>query len=112
MAKRKKDDSVVAHVSGQANKPLSRPAHALTVAQVASELDATSIDGLSSQEATRRLDEYDRNEFGSDEGVQPLSILIGQIANAMTLVMPPSSGPASAGGRRPSVSYAVPDFLI
>jgi magnesium-transporting ATPase (P-type) len=110
MAKRKKDDSVVAHVSGQANKPLSRPAHALTVAQAASELGAASIDGLSSQEATRRLDEYGRNEFGSDEGVQPLSILIGQIANAMTLVMSPTSGPASAGSRRSSISVQFQTF--
>ncbi|KAJ4189404.1 P-type ATPase [Fusarium solani] len=75
------------HVSGQANKPMSAPAHALTFQQVAEELGANLEDGLTDGEAKNRLEEYGRNEFGAEEGVQPLKIFIGQIANALTLVL-------------------------
>ena len=57
------------HVSGQANQPMSRPAHALTDAQVLEEIETS-------------------NELGDTGGVQPVKILIRQVANAMTLVMP------------------------
>jgi Na+-exporting ATPase len=75
-----------AHVSGQSNTPISAPAHALTYEQVVEELKGDSTDGLSSDEAKRRLEEYGRNEFGDDKGVQPLRIFIAQIANALTFV--------------------------
>lgn len=74
------------HVSGQSNKPLSRPAHALTHQQLAEELKADPLNGLSVDEAQRRLEEFGRNDLGEAEGVQPLKIVIAQIANAMTLV--------------------------
>lgn len=74
------------HVSGQSNKPMSAPAHALSIDDVLSELKADVEVGLSPDEAKRRLEEHGRNEFGEQEGVQPLKILIGQIANALTLV--------------------------
>lgn len=74
------------HVSGQANKPLSAPAHALTFEEVAQQLGANLDNGLTPEEAKQRLEEYGRNEFGEQEGVQPFKILIGQIANALTLV--------------------------
>ncbi|KAK1968061.1 potassium/sodium efflux P-type ATPase [Colletotrichum sublineola] len=86
----KKDPEAVAmanHVSGQSNKPISRPAHALTAEQVVQELRANPDDGLTPQDAKARLDEFGRNEFGEEAGVQPLKIFIGQIANAMTLVL-------------------------
>ncbi|KAI9149573.1 calcium-transporting ATPase 3 [Paramyrothecium foliicola] len=75
------------HVSGQSNKPISAPAHALPFEDVAEELKADTTDGLTSEEAKRRLEEYGRNEFGDDKGVQPLSIFIAQIANALTFVL-------------------------
>ncbi|KAK0610648.1 hypothetical protein B0T17DRAFT_603270 [Bombardia bombarda] len=75
------------HVSGQSNWPLTRPAHALTHLQVADELGADILVGLSREEAKRRIEEYGRNELGEAEGVQPLKIVIAQIANAMTLVL-------------------------
>ncbi|KAF5668104.1 potassium sodium efflux p-type fungal-type [Fusarium heterosporum] len=75
------------HVSGQANSPMTAPAHALTFEQVAQELEANLDDGLTDQEAKRRLETSGRNEFGEQEGVQPLKIFIGQIANALTLVL-------------------------
>ncbi|KJZ73947.1 hypothetical protein HIM_06615 [Hirsutella minnesotensis 3608] len=87
MGGKKGDDGVQAHISGQANKPMSAPAHALTIHQVVEQLKADVEVGLSSDDAKKRLEEYGRNEFGDQEGVQPLKIFIGQIANALTLVL-------------------------
>ncbi|KAL8676901.1 MAG: hypothetical protein Q9186_006631 [Xanthomendoza sp. 1 TL-2023] len=75
------------HVSGQANKPLSLPPHALTHTAVAEELEANKQDGLTVQHAQARLDEYGRNELDDGPGVQPIKILIHQVANAMMLVL-------------------------
>ncbi|KAK8143084.1 Na+ ATPase, partial [Beauveria asiatica] len=74
-----------AHVSGQANKPMSAPAHALSYADVERELQVDHEVGLTPDEAKTRLDVYGRNEFGEQAGVQPFKILLGQIANALTL---------------------------
>ncbi|GAB1316944.1 P-type ATPase [Madurella fahalii] len=75
------------HVSGQSNRPLSRPAHALTHQQLAEELDADILSGLTKHEAKTRLEQYGKNDLGEEEGVQPLKIVIAQIANAMTMVL-------------------------
>ena len=75
------------HVSGQSNKPLSQPAHALKWSQVAEKLSADTDDGLSSTEAKQRLENYGANELGEADGVNPGKILLRQIANAMTLVL-------------------------
>lgn len=77
------------HVSGQSNKSLTRPAHALTQHEVASELGADVLTGLSKDEAKKRLSEYGENDIGESEGIQAYKIVIAQIANAMTLVGPP-----------------------
>ena len=74
------------HVSGQANKPLSRPAHALKHDDVVAEIGANALDGLTSSEAANRLTEHGRNELDQGPGVSPGKILIRQIANAMILV--------------------------
>ncbi|KAI0533467.1 hypothetical protein GGR58DRAFT_516914 [Xylaria digitata] len=73
------------NVSGQANTPISRPAHALTCAQVIQELGSDPINGLSSDAAKQRLEELGENVLSESEGVSPLKIIIAQIANAMTL---------------------------
>lgn len=83
----KPTEEAAPHVSGQSNTPMSAPAHALTYEQVAKELNANLEDGLTEQEAKSRLETSGRNEFGEQEGVQPIKILIGQIANALTLVL-------------------------
>ncbi|KAK1522689.1 potassium/sodium efflux P-type ATPase [Colletotrichum paranaense] len=75
------------HVSGQSNKPLSHPAHALSYQQLAEELRANALNGLSSQDANSRLEEFGHNDLGEAEGVQPIKIIIAQIANAMTMVL-------------------------
>ncbi|KAI0416801.1 potassium/sodium efflux P-type ATPase [Xylaria grammica] len=79
--------SAEGHVSGQANTPISRPAHALTWAQVIQELGGDPNNGLSTATAKQRLEELGKNALGESEGVSPLKIIIAQIANAMTLVL-------------------------
>ncbi|RBA11856.1 sodium transport ATPase, partial [Fusarium proliferatum] len=61
--------------------------HALTFEQVAEQLQCHTVDGLRTAEAERRLKECGRNEFGEQQGVQPIKILISQVANALTLVL-------------------------
>ncbi|GJC92771.1 potassium/sodium efflux P-type ATPase [Colletotrichum higginsianum] len=75
------------HVSGQCNRPMTQPAHCLTLAEVVDELKADQINGLSSDEAGRRLAEYGKNDLGEAQKVSPLRILVAQVANAMTLVL-------------------------
>ena len=75
------------YVSGQGNKPLSHPAHALTHQVVTVETEANSENGLTDVEASNRLELYGRNELADGDGVQPIKILIRQVANAMMLVL-------------------------
>lgn len=72
--------------SGSGNKPLSKPAHALTYEAVIGELEADDNAGLSADDAKKRLDIYGSNDLGEGAGVQPGKILLRQVANAMTLV--------------------------
>lgn len=80
------DSNLLNHVSGQSNEPLSKPAHALTYSSVVEETKANADDGLTAADAKSRLEKHGRNELGEADGVQPIKIFIGQIANAMTLV--------------------------
>ncbi|KAB2107828.1 Sodium transport ATPase 5 [Alternaria gaisen] len=83
----KKATTLEGHVSGQCNKPMSLPAHSLTLEQVKTELKTEEWHGLDDAEAKRRVDEYGSNELGEAESVSPVKILIAQVANAMTLVL-------------------------
>ena len=74
-------------VSGQSNKPLSKPAHALDRDDLASQLEADIENGLTAATAKQRLEQYGRNELDDGPGVQPIKILIRQVANAMMLVL-------------------------
>lgn len=76
-------------MSGQANKPMSKPAHALDRDAIRKELNADAEDGLSTNEAQSRLQEYGRNELEDGPSVQPFKILLRQVANAMMLVSVP-----------------------
>ncbi|KAK1218586.1 P-type ATPase [Marasmius sp. AFHP31] len=82
-----KQPALEGHVSGQSNKPLTRPAHALSQTKVVEELGCNPEDGLSTSEAADRHNEYGNNDLGEDAGVQPGKILLRQVANAMTLVL-------------------------
>jgi Na+-exporting ATPase len=83
----KKAAAVEGHVSGQANKPMSLPAHSLSLKQVVDELRTEEWSGLDDAEAKRRVDDYGTNELGEAESVSPVKILVAQVANAMTLVL-------------------------
>ncbi|KAI1371803.1 potassium/sodium eff [Hypoxylon crocopeplum] len=75
------------HVSGQSNKTLTKPAHALERDDLARQLEADIENGLTIAYAAQRLDQYGRNELDDGPGVQPIKIFIRQIANAMMLVL-------------------------
>lgn len=75
------------HVSGQSNRPMTQPAHCLAVAEVVEQLKADTSNGLSDDEAQKRLAEYGKNDLGEAQKVSPIRILIAQVANAMTLVL-------------------------
>ena len=74
------------HVSGQANKPLPRPPHALPAHEVCQLLEVNEQTGLNGSEAEKRSEEYGHNELLKEKNAQPLKIFIRQVANAMTLV--------------------------
>ncbi|CZR65832.1 probable ENA5-Plasma membrane P-type ATPase involved in Na+ and Li+ efflux [Phialocephala subalpina] len=95
----------IEHVSGQANKPLSLPPHALACDVFISEL------ALSSDEANSRLQEFGNNELDDGPGVQPVKILIRQIANAMILVMAPTLPLEDDQYSDPIFSFAIGSFI-
>lgn len=78
--------ALAGHVSGQCNKPLSRPAHSLPGDDVLKELEANLSRGLADGQAVERLADYGPNQLKEKQGVQPVAIFIEQIFNAMTLV--------------------------
>lgn len=75
------------HIPHSSFLPLTASAHALEREQVAQQLNADTRDGLGSDEAKRRLQQYGRNELEGGPGVQPFKILLRQVANAMMLVL-------------------------
>lgn len=77
-----------AHQSGQSNEPISAPAHTLTFIDVVQQLKSSAEDGLTPDEAKKRLEQYGKNELDNGPGVNPVRILIRQIANAMMLASP------------------------
>jgi Na+-exporting ATPase len=82
----KKQPSIEGHKSGQANEPLTKPAHALTFQEVIEQTKCNPDDGLITSEAKSRLEKHGSNDLGEDGGVSPGKILLRQVANAMTLV--------------------------
>ncbi|KAJ5569178.1 hypothetical protein N7450_011664 [Penicillium hetheringtonii] len=81
----KKHDLTHDHRSG--GSPLSQPAHSLTYEAVIKELSTELDEGLSPDEATRRLEQYGPNKLDEGEGVSVVKILVRQVANAMMLVL-------------------------
>lgn len=75
------------HVSGQSNKELTKLAHTLEVDDLVRQLESNVDSGLSHDEATKRFEQYGPNELDDGPGVQPIKILIRQVANAMMLVL-------------------------
>lgn len=75
------------HVSGQSNKELTKLAHALEIDDIVTQLEGDIDSGLSEAQAKARHGEYGPNELDDGPGVQPIKILIRQVANAMMLVL-------------------------
>lgn len=73
--------------SGSSNKELTKVAHALELNDIVRQLEGDTENGLSKDEAARRVQQYGRNELDDGPGVQPIKILIAQVANAMMLVL-------------------------
>jgi len=100
----KKDQNPLeGHVSGQSNKPLSKPAHALPFDKVLEETGCDAEEGLTTTKAKEIHAVWGNNDLGEGGGVQPGKILLRQVAyvtafgrfglplilssNAMTLVL-------------------------
>ncbi|KAF1919362.1 hypothetical protein BDU57DRAFT_491645 [Ampelomyces quisqualis] len=83
----KKQPSLEGHKSGQANEPLTKPAHALAFHEVVEQTKCNPDDGLTTSEAKSRLEKHGSNDLGEDGGVSPGKILLRQVANAMTLIL-------------------------
>ncbi|KAL4916017.1 hypothetical protein BDW62DRAFT_212310 [Aspergillus aurantiobrunneus] len=66
---------------------LSQAAHTLTYEAVVRELGTGLDEGLSPEEASRRLQEHGPNKLDEGEGVSMVKILVRQVANAMMLVL-------------------------
>lgn len=88
----------LAHPSSEANSStgeekslLSLPAHCLSHDAVVRELGTDPEDGLTVEEAKRRLETYGPNMLEGGEGVSVVKILVRQVANAMMLVKRPTS---------------------
>ncbi|OJJ05895.1 hypothetical protein ASPVEDRAFT_895247 [Aspergillus versicolor CBS 583.65] len=92
MSKERANGDTPTSVPGCGNRPLTRPAHALTWEDVATELNANPKNGLSASEAEARIDQYGPNDIGAVSSTEPLEILIKQIANAMTLILIMATG--------------------
>lgn len=62
-------------------------AHALTIEETRDQLETNLEDGLSHSQIPSRTEKWGHNELDDGPGVQPIKILVHQIANAMILVM-------------------------
>lgn len=90
---------------------LSLPAHALPYEAVLQELQTKLDSGLTSEQATLRLQRYGPNKLDEGEGVSVVKILVRQVANAMMLVKRSTFSSASPAYERPRslIYHAGPD---
>jgi magnesium-transporting ATPase (P-type) len=75
---------------GEVKVALETPAHSLSFEEVIKRLNTDSEQGLSESEVKKRNDVYGENMLEEGPGVQPMKILVHQVANALTLVSPMS----------------------
>ncbi|KAF8897450.1 sodium transport ATPase [Infundibulicybe gibba] len=62
-------------------------AHTLSVSQLIEDLGTSKVDGLSKNEATRRLETSGENILEGEDGVSAVKVLVRQFANALTIVL-------------------------
>jgi len=60
--------------------------HALELEEVLKKLD-TSLEGLTSDEARKRLEKYGPNEIKTEKGISPWRILLGQFESPLVLML-------------------------
>ena len=72
----------------EVKEPLDTPAHSLSFDEVVKALDTDADNGLTKAEAEKRNGVYGDNALEEGPGVQPMKILVHQVANALTLVSP------------------------
>lgn len=63
------------------------PFHTLTVDQVAEYYSTNTLEGLTSEEATKRLTIYGSNELQGSGGVKWYKVLWRQLANALVVIL-------------------------
>ncbi|KAL0565519.1 hypothetical protein V5O48_016504 [Marasmius crinis-equi] len=80
---------------------LAERAYVLDVDNVLNKLNTTDSDGLSEDDANRRLEEYGENLLDNGGGVSAINVLIRQMANALTLVLVAAM----------ALSFGVQDFV-
>ncbi|KAF5379843.1 hypothetical protein D9615_005799 [Tricholomella constricta] len=80
---------------------LGPTAHTLTVKQLTEDLGTSHADGLSKNEAARRLESCGPNMLDGDNGVSAIEVLIKQLSNALTLVLTAAL----------ALSFGVKDFV-
>lgn len=73
---------------GEVKEPLETPAHSLPFDEVIKLLNTDPDQGLNKGEAEKRNGVYGDNALEEGPGVQPMKILVHQVANALTLVSP------------------------
>lgn len=66
---------------------MDEPWHTLTVEEALERLEVAPDEGLSEEEAGRRLEEHGANELTEEEGPGPLRILWRQLAEPLVLVL-------------------------
>lgn len=87
------------------------PFHTLTVDQVAKHYNTSILEGISSEDATQRLQTYGPNELEGDGGIKWYKVLWRQFANVLVCVLLAacvSRSPSSTLCSRPS---RVDDYL-
>jgi magnesium-transporting ATPase (P-type) len=73
---------------GEVKLALDKPAHSLPFDEVLKLLTTDPESGLSKSEVEKRTSTYGENMLEEGPGVQPMKILVHQVANALTLVSP------------------------
>jgi magnesium-transporting ATPase (P-type) len=71
---------------GEVKEALETPAHSLSFEEVLKLLNTNPNQGLNQSEVEKRHGVYGENVLEEGPGVQPMKILVHQVANALTLV--------------------------
>ncbi|KAF8992359.1 sodium transport ATPase [Cyathus striatus] len=80
---------------------VANDAHTISPSQLSGDLGTSLSDGLSKNEVTRRLERYGENMLKGEGGVSAWRVLVGQLANALTVVLLAAM----------ALSYGVQDFI-